>query len=659
MTDETVYEITGTEAPDEQDAEAAKEAKDVKALADEYVAARKFDEPARKQYAKDRSYANGKAGATWASNANLIGAFIDILTSFLYARDPNVSSKAAKRVGKTKQDDVDFAETMGIIIPYLWRRGRLKKAARKMLRSSLSVGPGWLKVIMTHETRNDPKIESKLNDLEDNVRRLEAGEQRLKENGDEMSEDEIVAEKAELERLRESLRSRLEVVHNLGLAIDFVQGENMQVSLDVNDLTDHLDANWNADEQFVPIADLTTEFPRLTEKDVQKAEKYYQLAIQPNNENDESPDYTAKGSGRYTRNEPQTEDAVAFARVIELWDRRDNHIKTIVAGINRWAVPPFQPNYATSRFFPYFNLSLFETDGERHPQSLSGRLLKLQEEYSSKRSNSRLVTERSIPGIIFDKTGLSANDARAIESSVAQELVGINPTKGDDIRKLFAEKPVAKVDPLIFSTSPVLSDMERVAGVQEALSQSVTTAKTATEAKIEQAGFTSRTSADRDTLEDMLQDLAQYTAELAIQAIKPEMAVRIAGEAALWPHGMEVEDLIMLTEIEIEAGSTGKPDDESLRQSWSVLLPLVQNAMVQIQNAQLTGNIPLANAIRNLIEETMRRLDERIDVEQFIPQGELPSLLGQELPVGDPNQTPKPGDGRTPEQQAADGNTLT
>ena len=148
----------------------------------------------------------------------------------------------------------------------------------------------------------------------------------------------------------------MEVVHNLGLAIDFVQGENMQVSLDVNDLTDHLDANWNADEQFVPIADLTTEFPRLTEKDVQKAEKYYQLAVQPNNENDESPDYTAKGSGRYTRNEPQTEDAVAFARVIELWDRRDNHIKTIVAGINRWAVPPFQPNHATSRFFPYFNM---------------------------------------------------------------------------------------------------------------------------------------------------------------------------------------------------------------------------------------------------------------------------------------------------------------
>lgn len=670
MADENdvVFEITGDEVPEDskdQDKVAAEdEAKAVKALAKEYETARKFDCDARKQYAKDRSFASGAAQRQWASSANLIGSFIDILTSFLYAKDPEVSTLAAKNVGGSTQDNADFAETLGIVITRLWQKARLKKAARKMVRSSLSVGPGWLKVIMTHETKKDPQVLSELNDLEDNVQRLRA-KQQLIDDG-ELEHDELIVELANLQRLRESLKQRLEVAHRFGLAVDFVQAEDMQVSLDVNDISEHLDADWNGNEIYVPIDNLTTRFERLTEKDVKSADKYYQRKKVPVTDDAVEPDmgynYTAnQESGRYTKGSTTGDDEIAFARVIEVWDKRDNHIKTIVAGVKKWADEPYPPPYASSRFYPYFNLSLFEVDGERHPQSLSGRLLQLQEEYSSKRSNARLATERSIPGIIFDKTGLSKEDARKIENGVAQELIGINPTKGDDIRKLFTEKPVAKVDPLIFSTASVMSDMERIAGVQEALSQSVSTAKTATEAKIEQAGFTSRTGADRDTLEDVLQDLAFYTTELSIQALPAEYVVRLAGDKAFWPEGMDVEDVLTLADVDLKAGSTGKPDDESLRQSWSVLLPLVQQGMVAIQEAQMTGNLPMAEALRNLIKETMRRLDERIDVEQFIPQGDLTALMGAAGADGAPGQPGSPAapdDGQLPADAAAAANTL-
>ena len=663
-----VYEITGNEAPVENEGVDQKreqdEALQVKALAKEYETARKFDKDPRKQYAKDRTYASGKMQETWASTANLIGSFIDILTSFLYARDPEVTVKAAKNVGGSTQDQADFAETLQIVISRLWKKARLKKGARKMLRSSLSVGPGWLKVIMTHETKKDPKVQSELNDLTDNIERLRATQQEIDEG--ELEHDELMVKLKDMQLLRESLTARLEVAYRHGLAIDFVQAEDMQISLDVNDISEHLDANWNGNEQYVPLSDLTTEFPRLTEKDVKAATIYYQRkekprTTDPEKEVDMGYGGSNRDAGRYTTDSPG-EEAIPFARIIEIWDKRDNHIKTIVAGIKRWAEEPYPPPYATSRFYPYFNLSLFEVDGERHPQSLTSRLLKLQDEYSSKRSNARLATERSVPGIIFDQTGVSKQDVRKIEGSVAQELVGINPTKGDDIRKLFTEKPVARIDPLIFSTAPIMQDMERIAGIQEAMSQSVSTPKTATEAKIEQTGFTSRTSADRDTLEDVLQDLANYTAELSIQGMPLEAVVRIAGEKAFWPEGMDVEDLLTLAEVEIKAGSTGKPDDESLRQSWSVLLPLVQEVMMAIQQAQMTGNLPMAEALRNLLRETMRRLDERIDVEQFIPQGTMQmletALDAEEGGDGQPGSRPNPEDGKTPEQQAADGNTL-
>ncbi len=647
----------------EQSPEDIQEEKAVKALESEYNQARKFDEEARKQYRLDRSYASGNKIKNWASDANLIGTFIDILTSFLYARNPEVSAKAAQNVGGVDEDSVDFAETAGIVVSRLWKKGKLKKAARKLVRSTLSVGPGWLKVIMTHEFKNDPVIQGKLNDLEDNAQRLEFIQTQLQdESGEEdLDDDEIKLKLEELSRLRVSLNEKLEIVHRTGLAIDFVQADDVQVSLDIADLSDHLDADWNGNEIYVRKDDIRRKFKRLTAKDIEAAIIYNQVRPRKRSDIDDTgygSSYHDQDNARYSKSTNQgNDDAVAFCRVIEIWDKRDNHIKTFVEGVKRWAVPPYQPNYGTSRFYPYFNLSLFEVDGERHPQSLAGRLRKLQDEYSSKRSNSRLAAERSIPGTIFDATGIKPEDVKKIERSISMEMIGINPMKGDDLRKLFAAKPIPTVDPLVFDTRPVISDMERVSGVQEALSASISVQKTATEAKIQDAGFNSRTGSDRDTLEDLLQDLAEYTLELAIQGMSHEMVVRIAGKAAFWPVDMEFEDIVTLAEIEIKAGSTGKPDDDSLRQSWSILLPLVQAVMVQIQQAQVTGNVPMAIALRNLLQETFRRLDERIDVDQFIPAGELENLQPVVEGIMGPGGTPTPGGGGGP-TNAADANTL-
>ncbi len=637
---------------DSNDPEDIKEAKAIKSLVSEYKAARAFDEGARKQYISDRKMASGRTTKNWASDANLIGTFIDILVSFLYARDPDVSALPAEVVGDTNQDSVDFAKTISLVVRRLWKKGRLKKSARKLVRSSLSVGPGWLKVIMTHETRKDPEVQAQLNDLEDNVARLKAKQIELQEG--ELDDDEISVKLQEKKLLQESLQAKLEVAHRHGLAMDFVQADDMQVSLDVADLTDYLDADWNANEIYVRTNALRTRFPRLTKENAESAAVFYQRKVRTK---DEDTGVRRTIGVRYERStDAGTGDEVTFARVVELWDNRDNHVKTFVDGVSRWAVTPYPPPYATSRFYPYFLLALFEVDGERHPQSLSERLTKLQEEYSSKRSNSRLAAERSVPGVLFDAQGIGPEDVRKIEQSVHQEYTGLNPTKGDDIRKLFAEKPIGRADPLIYSTEPTLRDMERVSGVQEALSSAVSIRKTATEAKIQDTGFASRTSADRDLLEDLLRELAEYTTELSIQALPVAFVQRIAGPRAFWPEGMDVEDLITLAELDIEAGSTGKPDAENLRASWSTLLPLITSIMTQIQQAQFMGNLPLAEALKNLLRETMSRLDERINIDQFIPQGELPNLQGVPgIPGADTGGAPTPA---KPPGNAADSNTL-
>ena len=347
-------------------------------------------------------------------------------------------------------------------------------------------------------------------------------------------------------------------------------------------------------------------------------------------------------------------------RVSEIWDKRDNHVKTLVEGVKRWARPPYTPEFATSRFYPFFRLAFFEVDGARHPQSLSWRLRKLQDEYSTTRSNGRLVRERSVPGVLFNAGQVTPEDQRKITDAVTAEYVGIKPTTADiDMNKLFAGKPIPSIAPGMYDTSSILRDMERISGVQDALQSTVVTPKTATEAQIQQSGFASRTNADRDALEDMLSELALYTAELAVQGLDIEYARRCAGDAAFWPEGMDIEDILTLTEVEIDAGSTGRPNLAAERDAWGILLPLVQEMMMNIRMLQ-AQDPEMAEAMIALLRETARRLDDRMDVDALIPVGMPPppppipgaegELPPEEVPPGaapaevPPEMMPLPGE---------------
>jgi len=624
------------------------EAKAVKAILKSYTTARAFDKDARKAYAEDRLYASGKANPDWAVDANMIGTFIDILVSFLFAKNPEVSSQPGEQVGRTPDESAEmFADTMKIVIRRLWKDARLKKAVRKALRSSLSIGPGWLKGIMVTQSQNDPLVEKDLNDAQDNMARLMATQKEIKED-DGLSKDEMDLKIQEAELLSASLTEKLEVVIRRGLALDFVRGEDVQVSLDVSELSDYLDANWVANQMFVEKCDVRGMFERLTAEDLQNAKIFYQRKV-----NDEDGarmgDVTAKDAEKFTQSTETDGDEIPFVRVIELWDKRDNHVKTIVDGSTRWAREPYQPAHATSRFYPYFLIALFEVDGDRHPQSLSGRLSKLQDEYSSARSSGRLARSRSIPGTIFDAGTISPDDIKKIEGAVEQEYVGVQPIAGGKLSDSFAEKPVGRYDPRIYDTSSSIRDMERLSGVQEALSQAGGQ-KTATEANIEQQGFASRTGADRDTQEDMLTDLAQYTAELAIQALPAEYVVGIAGELSFWPEDLPFEAIVTQLNLDIEAGSTGAPNKEQERQSWSVIMPLLRETMVIIQQAHATGNIPLAEALTELLEETMQRMGDRTNLDRFLPK--LAATPAGALPMGDTGGQATP---QTKGQQAPTG----
>lgn len=601
-----------------------------------YDDSRKFDENFRKQIAIDRRYAAGTSDLSWAVTTNLIGAFIDILVALLYARNPDVSVRKSPQVDESNTYQMQvFARTLEIVISSVWKKGKLKKAARTGVRSVLSNGEGWFKATFVSEKTPQPEVEAALNDAQETHARIIA-QQKLLEDPQNQDPETLDREKAEKEALIASLGEKLELAVNKMFVIDYVETENVQVSTDINRIENYLDADWIGNEIYLTKEDAQARFPRLSVEDLKSAKLYHQRAPKELTTRDvdnvlPQGTLTAESAQAFTTN-TSAQESPGFIRAIEIWDRRDKQIRTIIDGVKCWAKEPYPPPYPTSRFYPYFYFAFYEVDGQRHAQSLSWRLYKLQDEYSSSRSNFRLTRERSIPGVLFNATMLDEVEAKKLTEAKSQEYTALRPSDpATPIANLFAAKPVAAIDMRLYDPSLILADMERISGVQEALSAAMSgpgNPKTATEANIQQSGTQARTTSDRDNVESMLTDLAEYTAEQALQCLQTRDVQRLAGAKAFWPEGMDVEDLFTLVEVQIEAGSTGKPRQATDMQAWSTILPLIQNTLKEIEQAMATGNMPMANSLIELVKETMLRLGDESDVERFIPRQPPPGSPG-------------------------------
>jgi len=601
-----------------------------------YDKARKFDENFRKQVAIDRRYAAGTSDLAWAVTTNLIGAFIDILVALLYARNPDVSVRKSPQVDESGTYQMQtFARTMEIVLSSLWKKGGLKVQARTAVRSVLSNGEGWLKATMVSDKRPMPEVEKALNDAKETHARIEA-QVKLLEDAEGQDQDTIDAEKAEKAELIKSLEEKLELAVTRMFVVDYVETENMQVSIDVSRIENYLNADWIGNETYYTVEDALAQFPRLSAEDLKLAKKYTQRPPKELTTRDidnvlPQGMLTAESAQAFTT---QTSDVEGecFVRGIEIWDRRDKQIYTQIDGVKKWAKEPFPPPYPTRRFYPYFYIAFYEVDGARHAQSLSWRAYKLQDEYSSVRSNFRLTRERSIPGVLFDATGLDEIEAKKLQESKSQEYTAIRPSDpGKPLADYFAAKPVAAIDMRLYDPTLILSDLERISGVQEALSAAINgpgNPKTATEANIQQSGTQARTISDRDNIENALTDMAEYTAQQALQCLPIRDVQRLAGKKAFWPEGMDIEDLFTMVEIVIEAGSTGKPRQQTDMQAWSTILPLIQQSMARIEQAFATGNLAMANCEIELIKETMLRLGDESDVERFVPRQPPPGSPG-------------------------------
>lgn len=559
--------------------------------------------------------------------ANLIHSTIMGILPSIYAKNPEISVKPLH----ASRDLKLLCKTIETVTNRYLDDAQLKMRAKATVRAALTCSFGVLKVMYQQKIETDPLIHARIADAQDN-RMLARGLTMELEDGNGAQDDK--GKREEIGQTVAALEERAEVGRTEGLVIDRVLTENLLVDPGIAEFWDYDQADWMV--QIVPMKKAIAE--GLYGYKLDKATVY-------KNSEDKS---STGGSGRLFSGGQQMNSDDSQICILEIWDKQSQRVYTMAEGCEFWLREPYSPPKVGERWYPFFLLPFQTVDGRFVGPSIVDLTERLQDEHNTARDRYNEHRDLIKPGYIASAE-LNEKTLKRFTDSELGEITLID-AEGQPIQQAIMPKTYPPIDPAVYDTAQVRLDWEMVTGLQDASRASVIKPKTATEANILQQSLSGRISEFRDQVEDFLQQIAQYTAEILIQELQPQQVEKIMGPhkqgeldgvvnpatgkpvigvvelAYDWPQ-LTRDDVFELVQLKIRAGTTGVPDDLDRQESWTKLLPVIQPLISQIMQFQLQGINPAA--LISLLKETVIRFDDKLDIEAFVPQLEAK----QEMPA--------------------------
>lgn len=581
------------------------------------AAARKHWEKFHKRVRHNRATV---AGFNWEADpkskdfyrlrANLIHGTITAILPSIYARNPEISATSTHKGRNLKL----LCKTLETVTNRQLEAADLKGRAKSTVRSALTSSFGVVKMMYQRDIQEDPIIKSRINDTQDNIL---AVEQLLADIQDPDQRGDLEAKRAELEQMMLSLNEQVEVTAAEGLVIDRVLTDNLLIDPGTCEFWDYKDADWIC--QIVPMKRA-------------QAEATYRLKLSKAKAYDTGEGGMRKTDGRMAAGAGSSEEDQQIA-ILEIWDKVSQRVYTMVEGCNYWLRTPYAPPKAGGRWYPFFLLPFNTVDGQFVAPSMVDLTERLQDEHNEARNGFNKHRELCKPGWIAG-SDISEKTIRRYTDSAIGEITIID-TEGKPLSQVIVPRQHPAIDPQVYDTSAVRYDWEQVTGLQDAARGSTVNPKTATEASIMQQSLSGRVSEFRDQVEDWLQDMARYAAQILLMELTPQQVERIMGPPVMktvstpqgpmempekqydWPE-LSREEVFDMIDMRIRAGTTGAPDKLEQQESWGRVLPIIQQLVMQIMQVQGLGGDP--EPLISLLRETLKRFDERIEVEQFIPK---------------------------------------
>jgi hypothetical protein len=532
----------------------------------------------------------------------MIFATIAAMMPELYAKNPTIGCSptdavTAQEMGKVKK----FCATAEKVIRnMLVEEGKLKKRAKANIRAACATGYGVLKVIYQKEYRGDPIAVRRIEDTQDNLARVEALVEQIRK-ADDLAE--LAKKRDELKANLQALASGNEIKIFKGFVVDRMKSEDFVVLDDnVAEFDEYADADALGHKIWLTVGSAR----ELFRMEPHGATKYGQPRTDANQKTDDTP------------------ADQQFICVVEIWDKKNGVVRTTAKGMNRWLREPYTPQCTPQRWYPFYVLGFNLTEGEWRPISDVELLKELQDEYDRTRQNYADVREKAVPVLVFRKSGgLTEEDIKALTDRKNKDTIGVEGAPTVPLAQDIIFFAGAKIDPQAYDVSMIRNDMDLVSGRSDASRANLIKPKTATEAEIMQEAMQSRVAERRDTHEDLLSDMGEAALEVALRDLTKDEVKQIAGADAEWPEepGQRRHHLPEV-KVKVRAGSSGRPNMQREREQWTQLLPMIKETMQGVAELRMAGNFDQAEALLELLRETLRRFDEHLDIDSIIPPTE-------------------------------------
>ena len=566
----------------------------------------------RKRWKKAREYVGGEVngdGEKGLVRVNLIHSHLAALQPQLYAKSPEIGVTPKEGLQGTQLESArKFCATLEKLLnAELVKAAKLKKRGKKAVRGALTTNRSWAKISYQREYENDPLIKNRMNDVQDNIARIQHLLSESQENGEEQQEA-----LAELKLQLQALEKQVEVQVSEGLVVDILPADDVFI---LDSGVKEIDSIDNA----CAIAHRVM---------MEKEEYEARFKI----ECDDAVEHYAKNG------EAASEvNKNGMVVVWEVWDRQSQTVYTFAQGAKVWAREPYQPVTMGETWFPFFPLQFHRIDETLTPPSLVDMLIELQDEYNDRRTNGAEHRRKNKPvRLLNTSSGITEDQVNAINNrSSSTDIIGVNADPNVPMQNQLGSLPEIPYNPQMYDASDIFRDMEMISGASDASRGSINKAKTATEAEIMSMGLQSRTGEALDVVETWLSDIANFAAQMLLQEMTAEQVSQVIGEPAFWPE-LSKEETFRLANINIRAGSTAKPNKSKEREQWGTLLPTLMQLVQQIAMAESQGNMGFAQALRKLGEETLKRYDEHMRFEELLPPAQ------QALPVVPPDMQQLP-----------------
>lgn len=544
--------------------------------------------------------------------ANLHYADMAAMLPQIYAKDPEFAAQPTLAVPPDQLAAVrKFAKTAEFMLTKIVvKDARLKAQAKKLVRSAFGTSVGWLKASWQEKMGKDPLIANKIKDTQDNIARIQM---LMDQANDPAIGSDHALKLAQLKEALGGLETQAEITIAKGIPLDFVMSEDVIViDAAVRSVTDYLRAGAIAHRVWMTPDAYQTRFGYRCKKGKTYSE---QAGVMSGGD--------------------ASDKSASLLCVYEVWSQDDNRIFYLCDGEEGFCEPPSSPDWTGKRWYPFFLCAFNEIDGKFYPLSDVELTEKVIDEHNQTRDDAVRDRKACLPVNVVRKGGsLTDDDVKRITNREGSDVIMVEGVGGQPLSNDMFIGTLGKMDPMAYDTSQSLADKERLLGGGDAPTGSIQKAKTATEAQILSNGLRGRAAERTDVLEDLLNELGPYALEIMLRKFSPQEVKALAGPEAEWPV-LSIDDIFNLVTVEVRAGSTGKPDAAQEQERWIKLLPIINEAVAKVGELRQAGQENLAQAVIEITRETLRRFDERIDIEQFLPkvqQGQNdPGMMAQEL----------------------------